>query len=100
MTHGHHKDNDDNHSDDDGGAGRVLLQALEYVLLVLEYVRVLPGLQDQADLLLDVAAEAVDGRLGQVLVENAEDSVGPPKDGLPQLSRLLQLFTQLLLLLC
>ena len=54
------------------------------------------GAQDQADLLLDEAPKGVDGLVGEVLGEDAEDDLGPTEDGLAQLARLLQLLAQLL----
>ena len=52
--------------DDHDTVGAVLLEALEHLLLALEHLPVLPGLQDQPDLLLDEAAKLLDCPGGQV----------------------------------
>ncbi len=56
----------------------------------------LPGLQDEANLLLDEGGEGVQRRVGQVLAQDAKDDLGAAKDGLAQLARFLQLLAQLL----
>ena len=52
--------------DDHDTVGAVLLEALEHLLLALEHLPVLPGLQDQPDLLLDEPAKLLDCPVGQV----------------------------------
>ncbi len=56
----------------------------------------LPGLQDEAYLLLDEGGESVQRRVRQVLAQDAKDDLGAAKDGLAQLARFLQLLAQLL----
>ena len=54
----------------------------------------LPGVEDEPDLLLDEGPEAVDGLLVEIGGEDPEHDLGPAEDGLPQLPGLLQLLKQ------